>query len=116
MIFKLCFTVLLSSSALLSFLLLPKMLFRLLRHRQMELHRGAGRAEKRSAGLDVAPAELPAGVRRDQVPDPGEEESHRRHPVHGQRPGGRDGAAETPLHHGGSPLSAGAQAAAPAGA
>lgn len=82
----------------------------------MEQHRGAGGAEERSAGLDVAPAELPAGVRRDQVPDPGQEESHRRHPVHGQRPGGRDGAAETPLHDGRSPLSPGAQTAAPASA
>lgn len=81
----------------------------------MEQHRGVGGAEERSAGLNVAPAELPAGVCRDQIPDPGEEESHRRHPVHGQRPGGGDGSAETPHHHGGSPLCSGAQTAAPTG-
>lgn len=80
---------------------------------QVEQHRGVGGAEERSAGLDVTPAELPAGVCRDQIPDPGEKESHRRHPVHGQRPGRRDGSAETPLHHGGSPLCPGAQTAAP---
>lgn len=76
---------------------------------QVEQHRGASGAEERSAGLNVTPAELPAGVCWDQVPDPGQEESHRRHSVHGQRPGRSPGSAETPLHNGGSPIRPGAQ-------
>ncbi len=76
---------------------------------QVEQHRGTGWAEERSAGLDVTPAELPAGVCWNQVPDPGQEESHRCHSIHGQRPGRSHVSAETPLHHGGSLVCPGAQ-------
>lgn len=81
----------------------------------MEQHRGAGGAEEGPAGLHAAAAELPAGVCGDQVSDPGQEEGHRRHAVHGQRPGRSHGAAEASVHHGGGAVGAGAQTAAPAG-
>jgi len=82
---------------------------------QVEQHCGAGGAEERPAGVHATPAELPAAVCRDQVPDPGQEESHRRHSVRGQRPGRSPCSAETPLHHGRSPVGPGAQTAASTG-
>lgn len=81
----------------------------------MEQHRGAGGAEEGPAGLHAASAELPAGVRRDQVPDPGEEESHRRHAVHGQRFRRSPGSAEASVHHGRSFSRPGAQTPASTG-
>lgn len=82
---------------------------------QVEQHCGAGGAEERSAGLNVTPAELPAGVCRDQVPDPGQKKSHRCDSVHGQRPGRGHGSAETPLHNGRSTICPGAQTVASTG-